>query len=213
MIMRALSLSSLPLSSLDTFLGQLLPLPPSGIDASGSTIPSQAKRPHNNKGDLSLSSPPSSPPRPAHTSAPRAPRSDKRPAKRRKVNPFLDIEAEEDTREDADILDDMEGESEFDNFIDNRTLAPDEEPPMAHSLIDEAEKDAQRDGEVPGEEDEDLGDEEYSDNEYPPTAAAISHKALASHGNMEQWRSLLVCAYERAHEHQATLWVAVTWGF
>ncbi|KAG6912679.1 hypothetical protein DXG01_012928, partial [Tephrocybe rancida] len=195
------SLPPLPplLGSLDTFLGQLLPPPPSGIDASGSTIPSQAKRPHDNKGDLSSSSPPSSPPCPAHTSAPRAPTSDKRPAKRRKVNPFLDIEAEEDTREDADILDDTEGESEF----DNRKLAPDEEPPTAHSLIDEAEKDAQRDGEVPGEEDEDLGDEEYSDNEYPPTAAAISHKALASHGNMEQWRSVLARAYEQAREHQA----------
>ncbi|KAG6913015.1 hypothetical protein DXG01_010425, partial [Tephrocybe rancida] len=153
----------------DTFLGQLLPPPPSGIDASGSTIPSQAKRPHNNK----------------------------------KVNPFLDIEVEEDTREDADILDGMEGESEFNDFIGDRELAPDEEPPTAHSLIDEAEKDAQRDGEVPGEEDEDLGDKEYSDNEYPPTAAAISHKALASHGDMEQWRSLLAHAYEQAREHQA----------
>ncbi|KAG6914015.1 hypothetical protein DXG01_002924, partial [Tephrocybe rancida] len=132
-----------------------------------------------------------------------SPTSDKRPAKRQKVNPFLDIEAEEDTREDADILDDTEGESEFDDFIDDCELAPDEEPPTAHSLIDEAEKDAQRDGEVPGEEDEDLDDEEYSDNEYPPTAAAISHKALVSHGNMEQWQSLLARAYEQAREHQA----------
>ncbi|KAG6913311.1 hypothetical protein DXG01_007828, partial [Tephrocybe rancida] len=83
-----------------------------------------------------------------------------------------------------------------DDFIDDHEVAPDEEPPTAHSLIDEAEN------EVQGEEDEDLDDEEFSDNEYPPTAAMISHRALASHGDMEQWQSLLACAYEQAREHQ-----------
>ncbi|KAG6904739.1 hypothetical protein DXG01_007537, partial [Tephrocybe rancida] len=112
------------------------------------------------------------------------------------LNLFIDIEAEEDTWENADILDDTEGESEFNDFIDDREVAPDEEPPTAHSLIDEAEN------EVQGEEDEDLDDEEFSDNEYPPTAAMISHRALASHGDMEQWQSLLVRAYEQAREHQ-----------
>ncbi|KAG6904284.1 hypothetical protein DXG01_011182, partial [Tephrocybe rancida] len=108
-------------------------------------------------------------------------------------NLFIDIEAEEDTRENADILDDTEGENDF---IDDHEVAPDEEPPTAHSLIDEAEN------EVQGEEDEDLDDEEFSDNEYPPTAAMISHRALASHGDMEQWQSLLTRAYEWAREHQ-----------
>ncbi|KAG6904501.1 hypothetical protein DXG01_009443, partial [Tephrocybe rancida] len=60
-------------------------------------------------------------------------------------------------------------------------VAPDKALPTAHSLIDEAEN------EVPGEEDEDLDDEEFSDNEYPPMAAMISHRALVSHGDMEQW--------------------------
>ncbi|KAG6904793.1 hypothetical protein DXG01_007124, partial [Tephrocybe rancida] len=73
---------------------------------------------------------------------------------------------------------------------------------MAHPLIDDTKRDTQRDGEVPGEEDEDPDDEEFSDNEYPPTAAAISHRALASHDDMEQWRSLLARACERAREHQ-----------
>ncbi|KAG6913147.1 hypothetical protein DXG01_009272, partial [Tephrocybe rancida] len=111
-----------------------------------------------------------------------------------KVNLFVDIKAEEDTRENADILDDTEGENDF---IDDCEVAPDEEPPTAHSLIDEAEN------EVPGEEDKYLGayfvftcvvllnvfidDEEFSDNKYPPMTAMISHRALASHGNMEQW--------------------------
>ncbi|KAG6913320.1 hypothetical protein DXG01_007763, partial [Tephrocybe rancida] len=80
--------------------------------------------------------------------------------------------------------------------IDNREVAPDKEPPTAHSLIDEAEN------EVPGEEDEDLDNKEFSDNEYPPMAAMISHRAFASHGDMKQWQSLLTHAYERVREHQ-----------
>ncbi|KAG6904108.1 hypothetical protein DXG01_012560, partial [Tephrocybe rancida] len=71
-------------------------------------------------------------------------------------------------------------------------------------IIDEAEEGPRRDGEVAGEEDEgDLDDnkkqypdeEQYSDNDYPLTAAAISHKVPASHDDMEQWRSLLACAH------------------
>ncbi|KAG6908110.1 hypothetical protein DXG01_006148 [Tephrocybe rancida] len=56
------------------------------------------------------------------------------------VNLFVDIEAEEDTRENADILNDTEGESEFDNCIDDCEVAPDK-----------------AENEVPGEEEEDLG--------------------------------------------------------
>ncbi|KAG6912181.1 hypothetical protein DXG01_016678, partial [Tephrocybe rancida] len=73
----------------------------------------------------------------------------------KKLNPFIDLEAEEDLWENADILDDTEGEDEFDDFIDDREVASDEEPPMARPLIDNAKRDTQRDGEVPGEEDED----------------------------------------------------------
>ncbi|KAG6903864.1 hypothetical protein DXG01_014289, partial [Tephrocybe rancida] len=42
------SLPPLP-PSLDVFLGQLLPSPPSDIDDSGSTTPSQAKHRHDNE--------------------------------------------------------------------------------------------------------------------------------------------------------------------
>ncbi|KAG6904052.1 hypothetical protein DXG01_012944, partial [Tephrocybe rancida] len=176
---------------LDALPNLLPPPPPPSNNNSGSTVNSQAKRPHDGKGNTPSSSPP-----------PRAHTSDKSPAKRRKLNPFIDLEAEEDLRENADILDDTEGEDEFDDFIDDREVASDEEPPMAHPLIDDTKRDTQRDGEVPGEEDEDPDDEEFSDNEYPPTAAAISHRALASHDDMEQWRSLLARACERAREHQ-----------
>ncbi|KAG6904521.1 hypothetical protein DXG01_009290, partial [Tephrocybe rancida] len=177
--------------SLDALPNLLPPPPPPSNNNSGSTVDSQAKRPHDGKGNTPSSSPP-----------PRAHTSDKSPAKRRKLNPFIDLEAEEDLRENADILDDTEGEDEFDDFIDDREVASDEEPPTARPLIDDAKRDTQRDGEVPGEEDEDLDDKEFSDNEYPPTAAAISHRALASHDDMEQWRSLLARACERAREHQ-----------
>ncbi|KAG6912743.1 hypothetical protein DXG01_012474, partial [Tephrocybe rancida] len=78
-------------------------------------------------------------------------------------------------------------------------------------IIDEAEEGPRRDGEIAGEEDKgDLDDDEerypdeeqYSDNDYPLTAAAISHKALASHDDMEQWRSLLTRAHKRGHDYK-----------
>ncbi|KAG6905542.1 hypothetical protein DXG01_002085 [Tephrocybe rancida] len=132
-----------------------------------------------------IAQPPLPPPRPnINNSSSSVASQAKRPREDKKANPFVDLEAEEDQWENADILDDTEGEDEFNDFIDNHEVVSDEEP-TSHSLIDKAEEDAQRDGEVPGEEDEDLDDEEY--NEYPPTAAAISHKALASHNDMEQW--------------------------
>ncbi|KAG6912285.1 hypothetical protein DXG01_015690, partial [Tephrocybe rancida] len=37
----------------------------------------------------------------------------------------------------------------------------------------------------------DDDEERFSDNEHPPSARAISHRSLANHDNMEQWRSLL----------------------
>ncbi|KAG6904772.1 hypothetical protein DXG01_007288 [Tephrocybe rancida] len=113
----------------------------------------------------------------------------KRPHDDNKPNPFIDLEAEEDLRENADILDDGEGDDEF----DNRKVPSDEEPPMVH--LEDKNKDNN---------DEELFSDEdtYSDNQYPLTAGAISHKALASHNDMEQWQSLLDRAYEQAREHQ-----------
>ncbi|KAG6905482.1 hypothetical protein DXG01_002456 [Tephrocybe rancida] len=116
-----------------------------------------------------------------------------------KLNPFIHFEAEEDLQENADILDDTEGEDEFDDFIDNCEVASEREPPTARQLINDPKRDVQRDGEVAGEGDEDLDDNEqeysdeehFSDNNYPLTAAAISHQALVSHDDMEQWRLLL----------------------
>ncbi|KAG6912186.1 hypothetical protein DXG01_016656, partial [Tephrocybe rancida] len=97
--------------------------------------------------------------------------------------------AEEDLRENADILDDTEGDDEFDDFIDDREIPSDEEPPTVH--LEDENKDNNDEELFP---DKDA----YLDNQYPLTAGAISHKALASHNDMEQWRSLLDRAYERA---------------
>ncbi|KAG6912293.1 hypothetical protein DXG01_015665, partial [Tephrocybe rancida] len=58
------------------------------------------------------------------------------------------------------------------------------------------------------EDDEDLDalldddEERFSDNEHPPSARAISHRSLANHDNMEQWRSLLVRAHERGRTYK-----------
>ncbi|KAG6904395.1 hypothetical protein DXG01_010423, partial [Tephrocybe rancida] len=155
------SLPLLPpsLDSLDVFPGQLLPPPPSSIDASSSTVPSPAKRPHDDN----------------------------------KPNPFIDLEVEEDLQENADILDDTEGDNEFDDFIDDCEIPSDEEPPTVH--LEDENKDNNDEELFP---DKDA----YPDNQYPLTAGAISHKALASHNDMEQWRSLLDRAYEQAREHQ-----------
>ncbi|KAG6913510.1 hypothetical protein DXG01_006249 [Tephrocybe rancida] len=196
------SLPPLPtsLDLLDMTSGQLLPPPLSDIHPSGSTVPSQSKR----KGITPLPSPPSSPPGHSHTSH-------KPSAKRWKLNPFLDLEADEDLQDDADILDETEGEDEFDNFIDDCEVASGGRPPMFR---------------LPGEEDKNLSgsfmcsgtvllnvtidnndkeifpdEDQYLDNKYPMMAAAISHKALALHNNMEQWRLLLEHAYERAHSN------------
>ncbi|KAG6906234.1 hypothetical protein DXG01_015050 [Tephrocybe rancida] len=117
-------------------------------------------------------------------------------AKRQKLNPFLDLEADEDLREDADFLDDTKGDDEFDNFIDDHEVASGGRPPM-FLLPGEEDKNLNND------DDEIFSDEDqYLDNKYPLTAAAVSHKALASHNNMEQWRLLLEHAYEWAREHQ-----------
>ncbi|KAG6904806.1 hypothetical protein DXG01_007030, partial [Tephrocybe rancida] len=116
------------LDSLDTFSAQLPLLPSSGIGLSGSTVPSQAKRPHNGK----------------------------------KSNPFVDLKAEEDIRDNADILD-TEADNDFsvhfllrnvstyvniylDDFIDDREVFTDEEQPTKTPLPDKA----------PGEVDEHL---------------------------------------------------------
>ncbi|KAG6904062.1 hypothetical protein DXG01_012844, partial [Tephrocybe rancida] len=79
------------------------------------------------------------------------------------------------------------------DFIDDREIPSDEEPPTVH--LEDENKDNNDEELFP---DEDA----YPDNQYPLTAGAISHKALASHNDMEQWRSLLDRAYERAREHQ-----------
>ncbi|KAG6913481.1 hypothetical protein DXG01_006526, partial [Tephrocybe rancida] len=130
------SLPPLPpsLDSLDAFLGQLLP-PPS------STVPSQAKRPYDDK----------------------------------KSNPSVDLEVEEDIRDDADILD-AEADNNFsvhpplqnvstyvnsylDDFINDREVFIDEEELTKTPLLDKAQDDALSD-EAPGEVEEDLDDKE-----------------------------------------------------
>ncbi|KAG6913455.1 hypothetical protein DXG01_006714 [Tephrocybe rancida] len=108
--------------------------------------------------------------------------------------------------ENADILDDTEGDNEFDDFIDDHKIPSDEEPPTVHLedenkgicnavillnvFTDNNDKELFPNKDV------------YLDNQYPLTAGAISHKSLASHNDMEQWRSLLDRAYEWAREHQ-----------
>ncbi|KAG6912918.1 hypothetical protein DXG01_011138, partial [Tephrocybe rancida] len=154
------SLPPLP-PSLDVFLGQLLPPPPSDIDNSGSTTPSQAKRRHDNE----------------------------------KWNPFVDLKAEEDTRDGADTLDEVEADGEFDDFIDDREVFADEEPPMINPL-DKGEEDEGLD--VFSDDDE----ERFPDNKHPLSARATSHKCLANHDNMEQWRSLLARTHEWGHTHK-----------
>ncbi|KAG6913362.1 hypothetical protein DXG01_007378, partial [Tephrocybe rancida] len=63
----------------------------------------------------------------------------------KKSNPFVDLEAEEDIRDDADILD-AEADDDFDDFIDDREVFTDEEQPTKTPLPDKA----------PGEVDEHL---------------------------------------------------------
>ncbi|KAG6904004.1 hypothetical protein DXG01_013409 [Tephrocybe rancida] len=173
------SLPPLPpsLDSLDAFSAQLPPLPSSGIGLSGSMVPSQAKRPHDDK----------------------------------KLNPFVDLEVEEDIRDDADILD-TEADDDFDDFIDDCEVFTDEEQPMKTPLPDKAPGEVDEHLEV----DEDLGawfyfgntvvlltvfidndEERFEDNDYLLTAAAISHNALVAHNDMEQWQALLTRAHER----------------
>ncbi|KAG6904435.1 hypothetical protein DXG01_009975, partial [Tephrocybe rancida] len=163
---------------LDVFLGQLLPPPPSDIDDSGSMAPSQAKHCHNDKGDT----PSSSPPHHLH----------KRSVKRQKWNPFIDLEVEEDTQDGADTLDEVEAD---DDFIDNHKVFADEEPPMINPL-DEGEEDEGLDVFL------DDDEEHFPDNEHPLSARATSHKCLANHDDMEQWRSLLVYAHEQGCMHK-----------
>ncbi|KAG6904917.1 hypothetical protein DXG01_006246 [Tephrocybe rancida] len=116
----------------------------------------------------------------------------------KKSNPFVDLEAEEDIWDDADILN-AEADDDFDDFIDDREVFTDEE----ELLLDKAQDDALSD-EAPGEVEEDLDDEEqFEDNDYPLTAAAISHKALVAHNDMEQWRSLLAHAHERGRSYKS----------
>ncbi|KAG6904336.1 hypothetical protein DXG01_010858, partial [Tephrocybe rancida] len=113
----------------------------------------------------------------------------------KKRNPFIDLEAEEDTRDGADTLDEVEADGEFDDFIDDREVFADEEPPMINPL-DKGEEDEGLD--VFSDDDE----EHFLDNEHPLSARATSHKHLANHNDMEQWRSLLVRAHEQGHTHK-----------
>ncbi|KAG6905067.1 hypothetical protein DXG01_005303, partial [Tephrocybe rancida] len=148
---------------LDVFLGQL-PLPPSNINDSGSMVPSQSKRPHDDK----------------------------------KPNPFLDIEAEVDARDEEDILREAEADDEFDDFIDDREDYLEEEPPTKNALNRAEDREDDKDLDILLDDDE----EQFSDNEHPPSAHAISHRSLANHNNMEQWRSLLARAHERGRTYK-----------
>ncbi|KAG6903834.1 hypothetical protein DXG01_014491, partial [Tephrocybe rancida] len=85
-----------------------------------------------------------------------------------KWNPFIDLEVEEDTRDGADTLDEVEADGEFDDFIDNREVFADEEPPTINPL-DEGEEDKGLD--VFSDDDE----ERFPDNEHPLSARATSH--------------------------------------
>ncbi|KAG6904253.1 hypothetical protein DXG01_011443, partial [Tephrocybe rancida] len=51
----------------------------------------------------------------------------------KKANPIVDLKSEEDQQENADILDDTEGEDKFNDFIDDHEVVSDEEP-TSHSL-------------------------------------------------------------------------------
>ncbi|KAG6904157.1 hypothetical protein DXG01_012184, partial [Tephrocybe rancida] len=113
----------------------------------------------------------------------------------KKRNPFVDLEVEEDTRDGADTLDEVEADGEFDDFIDDREVFADEEPPTINPL-DEGEEDEGLD--VFSDDDE----ERFPDNEHPLSARATSHKCLANHDDMEQWRSLLARAHERGRTHK-----------
>ncbi|KAG6913149.1 hypothetical protein DXG01_009261, partial [Tephrocybe rancida] len=151
-----------------------------------------AKRSHEDKDDT----PSSSPPHRAHTPV-------NRPVKRRKPNPFLDLEAEEDARDEADIL----GEAEANDEFNDREDFSDEEPPTRGPL-DEAEEDADSNDKLPVEDDEDLDvymdddEDRFPDNEHPSSARAISHKTLANHDDLEQWRALLARARERGRSYK-----------
>ncbi|KAG6914257.1 hypothetical protein DXG01_001443 [Tephrocybe rancida] len=117
-------------------------------------------------------------------------------AKRRhddeKWNPFVDLEAEEDTWDGADMLDEVETD---DDFIDDCKVFADEEPPMVNPL-DEGEEDEGLDVFL------DNDEEQFLDNEHPPSARATSHKRLANHDDMEQWQSLLAHAHEWGRTHK-----------
>ncbi|KAG6903663.1 hypothetical protein DXG01_015949, partial [Tephrocybe rancida] len=82
-----------------------------------------------------------------------------------------------------------------DDFIDDREVFADEEPPTINPL-DEGEEDEGLD--VFSDDDE----ERFPDNEHPLSARATSHKCLANHDNMEQWQSLLVRTHERGRTHK-----------
>ncbi|KAG6912824.1 hypothetical protein DXG01_011748, partial [Tephrocybe rancida] len=133
----------------------------------------------------------------------------------KKPNPFVDLEAEVDAQDERD-LDEAGADNEFDDFIDDCEDYGEEDPPTKNAL-DEAED---------REDDEDLGasflsntvtlpspsphadalldddEERFSDNEHPPSAHAISHRSLANHDDMEQWRSLLARAHERGRTYK-----------
>ncbi|KAG6913990.1 hypothetical protein DXG01_003028, partial [Tephrocybe rancida] len=157
------TIGTLPLlpPSLDTFLSQLLPpLLPDIVNSGSTVVPSQAKRSHEDK----------------------------------KTNPFLDLEAKEDSRDNTEIL----GEGEADNgghvfpfeiFQWSLTFTTDD---FIDDRNNPTEQDAQSNIEVPGGDDEDLdvflddNKEQFSDNEYPLSTCAISHKTLGNHNNLEQ---------------------------
>ncbi|KAG6904827.1 hypothetical protein DXG01_006867 [Tephrocybe rancida] len=121
----------------------------------------------------------------------------------KKPNPFLDLEAEGDAWDETDILSEVEADNEF----NDREDFSDEEPPTRGPL-DEAEEDADSNDKLPVEDDEDqdvyMDDDEdrFPDNEHPSSARAISHKTLANHDNLEQWRALLARARERGHSYK-----------
>ncbi|KAG6914903.1 hypothetical protein DXG01_014626 [Tephrocybe rancida] len=109
----------------------------------------------------------------------------------KKRNPFLDLKAEEDTWDGADILDEVDTDSEFDDFIDDQEVF-DKEPPMVNPLEEDEGLDVFLDDD----------EEQFPDNEHPPSARATSHMCLPNHNNMEQWQSLLACAHEWGHTHK-----------
>ncbi|KAG6913080.1 hypothetical protein DXG01_009830, partial [Tephrocybe rancida] len=174
------------LTGLSNTIGTLPPLPPSleSLDAFSSLLVPLPPFDIDNFGSLASSQA-------------------KRSHKDKKPNPFLDLKVEEDARDEADIL----GEAEANDEFNDREDFSDEEPPTRGPL-DEAEEDADSNDKLPVEDDEDLDvymdddEDRFPDNEHPSSARAISHKTLANHDDLEQWRALLARARERGRSYK-----------